>query len=191
MCEECRILIIRRQIYFPLGMSAELVIKSFLGGDGAAVPDMTEKFGNATKGTGWKAFKDAITAMCRKRQWWKHILWTGICWWKIMRVSWNSGWANAGRRFSSRYRAEKFMEYTKDAKLLKEMDTDLMQKRWMISSCLRIEHGEWYFWMDLRLSVEVKKHKKRGWLGCESSDPPFSYPFSDSKKKLHVVKYEL
>ena len=52
MCEECRILIIRRQIYFPLGMSAELVIKSFLGGDGAAVPDMTEKFGNATKGTG-------------------------------------------------------------------------------------------------------------------------------------------
>ena len=43
---------IRKQIPLPPGLSAEPAIKSFPERDGAAVPDMTGKCGNAAKGTG-------------------------------------------------------------------------------------------------------------------------------------------
>ena len=42
----------RKQIHLPHGLSAELAIKFFPERDGAAVPDMTGKCGNAAKGTG-------------------------------------------------------------------------------------------------------------------------------------------
>ena len=48
--EPILILEIRRQIHLSLGLSAEPAIKSFLERDGAAVPGMTGKCGNAVKG---------------------------------------------------------------------------------------------------------------------------------------------
>ena len=43
--------------------------------------------------------------------------------------------------------------------------------------------------MDRRSSVEVKKRKKRGRLGCESPDRLFLAHFPDSKKEGDMVEY--